>query len=328
MDHKSNLRRILRYLLGPSDIEEADQLSRLPEVESILLQQWEHPEEVGGSFEAPNRDRMLAGIYRKIASKNVLLPPSAAKSFWRGYRWAASILLPIAIASLLIWKSDTFKSTEIAYANPKGVRSAFYLPDGSRIWLNADSRLSFSQSGNIRKVSLTGEAYFKVKTDHAHPMVVSANGISVTVTGTEFNLSAYPEEGIVEASLIHGVIAMKRLNPKEGMLKSIKVLPGQSVIYQDGKFYSRQLGKNEHFEWRDGKIEFDNTNLDEVIRKLQRWFNVSITLSDPSLKEYCFTGSFDNETATDILTLFGKTAPIAYTVDKKTEQITIYRTPN
>ena len=234
-------------------------------------------------------------------------------------RIAAILFIPVLVASLLFYfQNNSFRNIK-SYSeihSPYGTRTAFYLPDGSTGWLNGGSSLKFPTQfgGKARDVKLTGEAYFKVISNHKKPFVVSTDNIDVKVFGTSFNVMAYADEQITEVTLERGKIEVfKKTN---NIIKSMGILkPNESFIYNILSDSSKILSINntEKFSWLDGKLTFKYEPFGEVVRKINRWYNVNIVIKDELLDTYIYYGTFKDETLEEVLRLLQFTAPIRYT---------------
>lgn len=157
----------------------------------------------------------------------------------------------------------------------KGQRFHVVLPDGSQVWLNAGSSLTYfarvGQKDTVRQAELEGEAYFEIAPDRALPFRLSAGGTETVVLGTEFNVKAYPEESKVAVTLLKGAVRVGFTG------KTVSLIPGQEAVVLSGKTLDRldNLDANLAIAWKEGYFSFDGT-LDEVARELGRWYDVDI----------------------------------------------------
>jgi transmembrane sensor len=197
---------------------------------------------------------------------------------------------------------------------PIGARIVVDLPDGSKVWLNSGSELSYPIifNTNERHVCLTGEAYFKVQKEEI-PFFVSSLGPEIKVYGTEFNVNSYSDEENVTVALIDGKISLE-LKDKEQFLA-----PGQiSTFNKEKNDISIEHGDVNNFcSWRDGKYIFRNTPLSAILRILQRQHNVSIHLLNTELGNYRYNATIHNESLEQILQLLSMSAPIKYTFKRR-----------
>ena len=211
---------------------------------------------------------------------------------------------------------------EQEYISPIGMRSRITLQDSTIVWLNADSRLiveaGFTQQQ--RQVRLIGEAYFEVaRRADLMPFTAKTSEIEVTVLGTTFNLSAYSDSRSVEAVLVEGTIEVASKN-KKSVMQTAQRLTLQKE--SSDMTITENIDATLYTSWKDGKLSFRTTPLDEVARTLERWYNVQIHLDNPVLKTYTYSGTFDNRSIEQIMKYIELSSPIKYTIED--ENITIY----
>nr|WP_295923849.1 FecR family protein [uncultured Dyadobacter sp.] len=157
---------------------------------------------------------------------------------------------------------------------PKGGQYQVRLPDGSKVWLNANSSIRFPSvfSGNERNVEITGEAYFEVAKDKNKPFKVKFDRSEVQVLGTSFNIMAYPEEGVSRTTLVEGSVSIKNVD------QNAKLKPGQqAAVLASGQIKTRFTPVEEVVAWKNGEFYFQDASVQEVMRQLSRWYNVSIS---------------------------------------------------
>lgn len=172
---------------------------------------------------------------------------------------------------------------------PPGQRARLTLDDGTVVWLNAQSTLTYPAvfTGNERHVTLSGEGFFEVTHNPDKPFTVSAQDLFITVLGTEFNVSAYEKETGTEISLIDG--SVKVWNE----LGSEKVLtPNQQLTYINGEMLIASIDHREYFLWKDGIYSFNNEPFVDIMRKLERYYNVKIEVRDLPVSDWEYTGKF------------------------------------
>lgn len=238
---------------------------------------------------------------------------------------AAVLLLPLIVLSAYYYyqfsqlKSLPVRQLEVTTAY--GVCTKVVLPDSSEVWLNSGSKLIYPErfTSEGRKVSLEGEAYFKVVSDVNNRFdVQTSDGLTVSAYGTEFNVHAYVEEPIIKATLAEGNIRITQYHSS----KSKDIIPGEQVVYsREAKDMEvRKVNLLVETGWKDGKMIFRRTPLDEIAQKLSRHFNVDIELGDPELYKYTYSATFTTETLVEILSLLERTAPIRYDVVEPEQQ--------
>ena len=202
---------------------------------------------------------------------------------------------------------------DVTYYVERGVKGQVSLPDGTSVELNSGSSLKVLGE---RRVYLDGEGWFDVETDKEHPFYVETpSGISVKVTGTQFNLSNYKEEDF-KVLLVKGSIELKSA-PKGTPLN---VKPSEQVTVRCGmasKEFANLQDKKNTTAWKEGVLVFDDKLLREAIPMLERWYGVHITVSDSSLLEERLTGEFDTETIQEVMNVLALTHGFTCSIDHK-----------
>lgn len=206
------------------------------------------------------------------------------------------------------------KEERIEIVAGKGVRKEIKLPDGTVVQLNSDSRISYDmdmQHKNVRDVRLTGEAFFKVAHDKSKPFRVSTSKVAIKVLGTEFNLKDYPDDAESETTLMKGSVELT-INGRSDQKFILKPAEKFALVRKEKRALNQssnsvlmienitpvKVGDKEYIEeisWTENKFVFQNESFEELLPKLERWFNVQIMLEDPKIKSYKFTGIFINE---------------------------------
>lgn len=198
---------------------------------------------------------------------------------------------------------------------PKGKTYQLLLADGTRIWLNSETELTYPVrfSGDKREVTLIGEAYFHVAPNKEKPFIVHANGMDVRVLGTSFNVSCYSSDNTFTTTLIEGSVAVKT-----DKNKTETIAPSEQFTYDKRNAQtSTQIVNTELFtSWMNGEYIFKDTTLEEIVRKLQRWYDFSVRYEDESLKNNRYSLTADRNTNLDQLL-----EVISYTSTVKLERI-------
>lgn len=213
---------------------------------------------------------------------------------------AAGILLVLSttIASYYIYKDiSTSNDTLAVYETvvPAGSVSKITLPDQTVVWLNSGSILKYNQSfgKKVREVYLTGEGYFEVKKDSNKPFLVHTNELDVKVIGTIFNVRSYSETPSVEVDLLEGKVDISSFNGKE--FQTLSMLPNEKMIYNKEKqtMQSHKVDAGKASQWTIGKLSFVNTSLPDIIKDLERKFNIQISIQSKKINQEIFTGSIN-----------------------------------
>lgn len=265
-----------------------------------------------------NVSRALSNVHEKSEQS----PSNNQKGFlfyWQ--RIAAIMLLPLLIGGAIyfIQAKNTLSNSVVwqSISTPPGVKSQVQLPDGTIVWLNSGTNLSYPSSftdGN-RNVKLIGEAFFDVAKDVKHPFVVDLGKINIEVVGTKFDVINYEQDGQTEVVLASGKVKLFEKHENKSWLVS-EMQPGQQAIYlKAGNTISlKDVDVEKYSSWIGGKLIFKDDSMDQIIRKLDRWFNVQIEIADPSIGGYIYTATFQNETIEQILSLIKRTSPVEYTI--------------
>lgn len=202
---------------------------------------------------------------------------------------------------------------------PLGGEYKLILSDGTKIWLNSDSRLKFPVNLNEgkRQVYLEGEAYFEVTHHPEQPFIVHTPGMDIEVLGTKFNVKAYTEDQVISTTLAEGSVQTTNIQHKTSLLLS----PNQQCQYvkSTGKMEKQNVDIHNFIGWIEGKFIFENETLEEIMKQLSRWYNTQVFYSNPEIKKYRFTGYVNRFDEIDtILHMIERTYNISFKVDGKT----------
>lgn len=240
------------------------------------------------------------------------------------WRIAASVTLVIGL-SYLVMNLFTSNPAESDYfveyiekSNPSGQKSTVHLKDGSRIILNSNSKVKYpiEFSYNERVIELVGEAYFEVAKDATRPFRVRTANTMTTALGTTFNIDAFEDEDNVKISLTSGRIEVKKLDGKPDE-KPFELVPGQGVVYSrlDQSMVQTDIDMEKVIAWTSKELIFHNEDINEVIRRLERWYGVEITVEDKI--EGVFSASFKNESLKAVLEGISYSFSLDYIVSDK-----------
>ncbi len=167
---------------------------------------------------------------------------------------------------------------------PRGKTFEVVLSDGTKVWLNADSRLEYPSRfvGDMRVVKLDGEAYFQVTENKENPFVVETSGIKTVVLGTEFNVRTYQEESS-HVTLIKGSVKVCNSEGENSTL----LLPGENAkLLEDGSFSKQQVDVDTYVYWKEGYFYFDNVRFADIMQDIGRWYNVNIVFDNSRVMDY------------------------------------------
>ena len=238
------------------------------------------------------------------------------------YRAAASVLL--AALSFTLWQysgtklSFLFSREKVTAVATKGHIKKVNLSDGSIVWLKGNSTLTYHEEfkENERYVTLQGEALFEVEKDPAHPFVIQCGDLTTTVLGTSFNIKS--NEKNIEVVVFTGKVSLTSLHNKLGII----VLPNEKVIYNGEHKHLAKAEvvmeeKNATIAGTEYSMDFNDTRMSEIIRRIEGKFNVKVTLSDPMLGNCVITADFTDQSLGRTLNLISQAIGFEYETDGK-----------
>ena len=285
-----------------------------------------------------NLSYLLDRVHHIIRKNETLKKQKPLQKFIRIYMKAAAILLlPLLVAGVLVYsylgnhgKTTADRQVSSTIYAPLGARVSFNLPDGTTGMLNSGSRLSYSLPfNNNRQVNLEGEAWLEVAHDKDHPFEINTGNSTVKVLGTSFNVSAYPADNYVEVVLQQGKV---EFHDKIGD-KRVTLLPSGRLVFQNGNISKSVSDPAKYNAWTEGKLVFRGDPMAEVVRRIERWYNVKIELADRGLEKYSFRATFEDDKLEEVLRLLSMTSPIRYQIAPRKllsdgtygkEKVTIY----
>lgn len=221
-----------------------------------------------------------------------------ARKFEKGKRLFFKVSRYAAIAMVCIlstwWITYLSVSTELPQPVtqelfvPAGQRAHIVLPDGSKVWVNAGSKLIYpSVFEKERRISLTGEAFFEVAKNPSVPFIVSTGKMDVKALGTEFNVFNYPEKPLTVALLTGSIRVYAPNNERNGII----LKPDQQLVETENGFQVSPLQGNSML-WKEGLFAFDKQKMKSIIQKLELYYDVKIRIKDSSILDYEYTGKF------------------------------------
>ncbi|WP_158563271.1 FecR family protein [Chitinophaga silvatica] len=184
--------------------------------------------------------------------------------------------------------SNTNEHTLNTLSTSRGETYAVILPDHSKVWLNAASKLTYSSQlleNGLRKVKLDGEAYFEITKDAAHPFIVETREQTLKVLGTNFNINSYADEAKTSTTLLEGSVAIQYGTENNVILK-----PNEQAILINQKITVKNVDVTDVTAWKNGLFVFNNESLESIMRKVSRWYNVEIVYQG-NLPALQFTGA-------------------------------------
>jgi transmembrane sensor len=300
-----------------------------------------------------NKNRSWEKVQTSIHSGMIHRPKKQNNfeyKFLRTIRIAAGWAAFLAIGSLstmfiMSQRERKASSSVCVISTPLGSRSQITLPDGTQVWLNAGTTIRYPGkfSGNQRDLYLSGEAFFKVKTDKNRPFIVHTAKLNIKAIGTAFNVKAYPSENKVSTTLVEGIVKLEDYGTSEKKF-TYTLKPNQKLTYytSEPKKEEEVTGKikttekillkessistpvivskiidTKHFtSWKDKRWIIDGENLDDLAIMLERRYDIKVNIASEELKIYKFSGTIENETMEQVLNYLSITTPLKYEIKK------------
>ncbi|GAB3424637.1 FecR family protein [Niabella aquatica] len=271
-------------------------------------------------------------------------PPALTGRYRRIKVWlaAASVVLVAGLAAFYFFHTGTdLQKVANIVSTKKGSKTNLVLPDGTKVWVNADTKLIYDKEfgRNTREVTLTGEAYFDVTKDPSRPFIVHTTTLDVKVLGTAFNVRAYPNEANTQTTLLRGAVEVLLKNKKH---EKIMLKPNEKIIIQNiipensGPATLRKDIKNFELlniaankkntpvvetEWTRNRLVFEQEKIENLLPVLERWYNVTIELRH-STDGIRYNGTFENDSLEDVLESLKAVGGFKYHIEK--DRVIIY----
>jgi ferric-dicitrate binding protein FerR (iron transport regulator) len=225
----------------------------------------------------------------------------SSRSWFSNFRNIAAIIalvISVSVASYYIY-SDISSPADTAFQyetfSPIGSQTKIILPDSTVVWLNSGTSLKYNKSyGNKnREVTLMGEGYFEVKKDKSKPFIVYTDSLDVRVLGTIFNVKAYSDEANVTINLIEGSVDVSL--PTSNNEGSLLMKPNERIVFnkQTKKIESSEVDASRSALWTTGKLCFVDATIEQILKDLERKYNVKINMDNERTKKELFSGSLD-----------------------------------
>lgn len=247
--------------------------------------------------------------------------------FARFYKYAAAAVVLLAIGLYVYSTNQPVVTPEVEIAqlwvvkeNPNGVKSQIQLPDGTHVWLNAASRISYQRgfSDTARLVRLTGEAFFDVVKDKTRPFRVTAGEVITTALGTSFNINSY-QTNEVQVSLVTGKVEVTRNDNNQRVFLN----PGEQVFSGGSGLEVGEFFQDKDLAWKSGVLYFDNTNFDEMVKVLEKWYDVKFKIEGMSQaqKSMKAVGQFKDESLENVLKVLSHSMKFDFNINKNIVKI-------
>lgn len=267
-------------------------------------------------------EKALSATWQKIhqatavPDEEIVKTPIRQLAAWKRIAVAAAVLgIAITAAWLFFFNRHQPALEWVETYNPKGIRSSIALPDGSKVWLAADSKLKYPRhfAATRRELYLEGEAFFEVVRNPEKPFIVQLEKGAVQVLGTSFDINAYKTQPEIVTSVATGKVAFI---PGASKPDTVFLTPNKKSVYNT-RTRTTEIKETDAMAdkaWIDGVLLFDAVTLGEIALALERYYGKTVQFRDQRLKAYRYTGKFANRTPAEILNYLSKTKPFTYSV--------------
>jgi ferric-dicitrate binding protein FerR (iron transport regulator) len=320
MEKLNNIQLLERFFDGAATKQEVqhllDQVKNTEFEKAWMKDQWES-----------SKEKMNPVVQKQIfESIKQRIEPRQSFNWKQWIAVAASIVVicTTCLSGYLLFKdSHNNLLGDMKVAVEKGQKAALTLPDGSKVWINSGSIITYGSRYNQKEriINLDGEAYFEVAKNKNAPFIVQSHSFSVRALGTAFDVKAYSEEKTFSTVLVHGKVEVS------DELNKIDLTPNQKVIYNRTTQSMQKTDvddSNTYAAWRNNQLTFDSETFENIALALERSYNVKLIFQSESLKNYHYSGLLDNTSLESILQLFAMTSPLSY----KMQGSTIYLSEN
>jgi len=243
-------------------------------------------------------------------------------NYWLLTTAAATIALLFTLTHILFPK-DTDEDKWHSVWVPSGQRAQVTLDDGTKVWLNSQSTLSYPVSFKDEKriVRLNGEGYFEVEKQDETPFVVETKNYNIQVLGTSFNVFAYDSFNLFETSLLSGSVMIE---DRDGSYPPVTLGLNEKVSDMDGILQVTNITYYDHFRWKEGLICLDDERFEDLAKKFSLYFDIEITIENPKLRDYRCTGKFRQSDGVDYaLRVLQTEMKFTYTRNNESNEIVI-----
>jgi transmembrane sensor len=324
MQKEECIELIERYIHNQTDQDEVKRLNirikNNQEISSWLEQ------EINTSPSTMDND-VQARIFRNIENQIDIKDKTgkAEQNHFQLTKWlrvAAMFVLPVitAVAMNFYRSPDKTIPGQLVVAVERGQKANITLPDGSKVWLNSQSRLTYSTNFNVkqRELQLDGEAYFEVAHNPDKPFIVRSNDISVRALGTAFGVKAYNEDLLISSILMKGKVLVTTPDG-ETILK-----PNERIMYDKTthkKLQSTVTNATDFTGWIHNELRFEDESLADIAKTVQRIYNVDVVFASERLKYQRYTGTINNNSLENVLNIISLTSPVSFQINN--QQVTL-----
>lgn len=332
MDQIIPHRLLAKYFANQASAKEIAELSdwcALSPENRKLYDDYQHEWEVIhadiSGFVVADSNKMWNNIVSRI-HKPVKAVSYTKKTLYTAIAVAASIALLVGL-SFSVWFSTMYQdgadllASETLFIVPSGQKSQLVLPDGTKVWMNSDSKLAYPTdfSKERRLVRLEGEAYFDVVHDESNKFIVNTGQVNVLVHGTSFSVTNYQSDSFISVALDEGCVSVENSSNHDPLTR---LTPGQKVMIEKStsNWNVSAFDADTYNIWMLNKLQFKGEPIYDAFKKIERWYGVKIKLENEN-PSYSYWFTLKTESLTEMLNLINRITPINYTING--EEVTI-----
>jgi transmembrane sensor len=315
-----------RSLSGEVTPEELKELEALLASDANALARYRMMQQFWNQHDAVSQPAVEEALQKVLGQLQLPVQPEENVvpmriNWWKRLAVAAVIIIAGSAAIWYMSGKETTVSADslVEKHNARGTKSTIELTDGSKIWLNADSKIKYPEvfTGDTREVHLNGEAFFEVAKNPSKPFIIHLANGTVRVLGTSFNVRAYDNEKIVETSVATGKVAfIPKYQSRRQKQDTLFITPNNKVRYSLEEDMANLLptAAAEDKAWTEGRLIFKGLTLQEIAVELERYFGKKVRFVDEEPKFFRLTGSFQNNSLDEIMYYLSKTKEFNYQI--------------
>lgn len=317
-----NLTFISKYLFGFTSEEEEVHLLENPEINGRMGEVWDNFSDIQCKENKPESDKIYQQIKTQANIPDKKIYSINHNEYYHISWFKNPAVLAITFFIIVLLGTSGFylfrkinRNVYVEVVSEKGQRKEFTLPDGSRVWLNADTRIRHRKrfDKEIREVILSGEAYFSVVKDSSRPFVVKTSKLDIKVLGTVFNVKSYPGDKTIETTLVAGLVSIEKRSGKDKET-AVLVKPRQKAVFNVSaeQIKVENVNVEKTTSWKNGKLVIDNESMESVLLKLQRWYGIRVELVGRNDREDRYTFTVKDENIEEVIHLLQLTSGLTF----------------
>lgn len=317
---------IAKYLSGEASLKERNELEewrKESETNEVLFQELRDSWllcKMDDQMTIPSKEHVWNNIVSNL-QETLYVKMYTRSTIWRIVSISACVALILGFAISIFLPVGVPAEGTIVFKTPPGQKGEVVLSDGTKVWLNSGSALSYSNRYNDgnRVVQLEGEAFFDVMKNEKHPFSVLAGDLKINVLGTAFNVSANKKDSSIQISLLRGRITIEEAHQNK-LLADMR--PNEKFVLNKNSLQNTLLPCDAEMEslWKNGRLKLENASLQEAARRMGHWFGVNINVSGEN-RPVRYWLTIKTESLREMLELINKISPINYSIDGEEVQI-------